>query len=500
MYVFDVKKLTVCVFMALSSANLAATAADLSEFEKWQKQRAEQFNQYVTQQDQDFTQFLKQRWLVKKVESAPKRDTQPKIQRPPTAPKKEAEPDASKTVKVLKPKPIVKPTPAVINPERVKPSIPKPVPTPSKPLPPGLESISFLGNQLSFNKLELLGLPLANIDAETIASSWQVMASSKNNKLVNLLEMQAHKLGLDDWGRAYLTHQVIAQGAKQLNSNEVNLYSWYYLMQQGFDSRVGYDNGQVHLLVKVAQPLYGQKFFRFGDDKYYFVNFNADGKGLGSKIKTYQNQHELAKADLTLDLAKIPKVLGEQSHRELTFNYGGKKHEISVPYHKEYAEFLNLYPQMELEHYFQSGLEASSREVLLNYLAQEIEGKTEKQALNLLLRFVQYAFPYQTDDQQFNKENFLVATETLHYPYADCEDRAVLFSYLVKNLLGNKIIGVLYQGHIATAIKTNSDIKGAWYKVKGEKFLVADPTYIGASLGQVMPGYEQAYPQLVVIN
>lgn len=495
---FTVKKLCICLLIATGSVSHAADSPPLSEFEKWQKQRSAQFNQFVTQQDQDFSQFLQQRWLVKQVESVPKRDIKPKIKQLPTAPKEHLKPDTSEPVKVIKPEPVkpkYKTQPKLLD---------KPIRT-GGPVEPELPKIptfhfEFLGNKVGFVKAKLPELNLIRLNAEAIASSWQTMAESKSKKLLQQLNAVGDYLNLDDWGKAYLTHQVISRSSTKLTANEVNLYTWYYLLQQGFDSRVGYEASHVHLLLKVTQPLYGQKFFRFGDDKYYFVDFSRGNNELGSKIKTYQNQHELASAELMIDLSQVPRVAGELDYRELAFSYAGQQHKISVPYHRDYVELLNLYPQMELENYFQTGMEEESKQVLLEYLATAIEGKTEKQALNLLLRFVQKAFAYQTDDQQFNKENFLVATETLHYPYADCEDRAVLFSYLVKHLLGNKIIGVLYKGHIATAIKTNSDIDGAWYNVNGEKYLVADPTYIGASIGRVMPGYEKQSPKLVVIN
>lgn len=494
---FTLKKLTSLVVLALSCSSLAADVPPPSEFEKWQKQRAQQFSQFVSKQDQDFSQFLQQRWLVKQVEVAPKRDVKPKLKRAPTAPKKQAEADTSKPVKVIKPrptKPLMTPPKDIAKPSReVGPVAPK--------LPLLMANkVTFLGNKLSISDISLARLDVSLLDEQAIADSWQTMATNKKDSLVEQLVHYGNKLNLDDWGKAYLTYEVIKQSANKLTPNEVTLYTWYYLLQQGFDVRIGYQAEQVHLLLKVTQPLYAQKFFSFGQDKYYFVNFSAEPTELNGKIKTYQNQHGLARADLSIDLAKIPMLAGEKLTRTLEFNYRGKRHSFAVPYNKAYVAFLNLYPQLELEHYFQAGLELDSKQALLNYLAPAIEGKTEKQALNLLLRFVQYAFAYKTDDQQFNQENFLVATETLHYPYADCEDRSVLLAYLVRHLLGNKMIGVLYQGHIAIAIKTNNDIDGAGYRVNGDKYLVADPTYIGASLGQVMPGYDKQSPKLVPIN
>ncbi len=482
--VLDMKKLSMCMTLIFAGCYVGAQTPPQSEFEKWQQNRAKQFNTYLSEQDQEFSQFLKQRWLVKDIEQAPKKQTLPKIKTPPIAPKKKPKLDDSETIKVIPPKVIEKPKKPVAQPEPTK--------EPSK----GLE---FLGHKLSLVDVNLPSLSLFTIDEDSISTSWQKMAERKQPKLLTQLTSYAEELNLDDWARAILTYQAIERLAEGLSQNEVNLYTWYYIVQQGFDSRIGYQGRMIYLLMKVDQPLYGQKFFRFGEDKYYFINFAEQGQ-LGHQIKTYQNQHAQAKAGIQINLGQVPKLNGPQVSRELKFRYAGQEHKVLVPYHQKYVELLNYYPQMDLQHYFQTELEAESKQALLSYLAEAIAGKTEQQALNFLLRFVQKSLAYQTDDQQFNEENFLLATETLHYPYADCEDRAVLFAYLVKNLLGNKIIGVLYKGHIATAIKTNSEIDGAGYRVNGEKYLVADPTYIGADIGDVMPGYEKQSPKLITIN
>jgi len=86
----------------------------------------------------------------------------------------------------------------------------------------------------------------------------------------------------------------------------------------------------------------------------------------------------------------------------------------------------------------------------------------------------------------------------LHYPYADCEDRAVLFAYLVKNLLGNQVIGLQYDGHIATAVAVTGDYSGDVYRVNGKNYIVADPTFINANIGRTMTGYERQTPQFIV--
>ena len=102
-----------------------------------------------------------------------------------------------------------------------------------------------------------------------------------------------------------------------------------------------------------------------------------------------------------------------------------------------------------------------------------------------------------TDGKQFNKENYLLPIETLHYPYSDCEDRASLFSWLVEDLLGLDAVLLDYPGHIAAAVKFTKTPKGDTIYHKGNTYTVTDPTYINASVGMAMPQFKDLRPKIL---
>jgi hypothetical protein len=118
-----------------------------------------------------------------------------------------------------------------------------------------------------------------------------------------------------------------------------------------------------------------------------------------------------------------------------------------------------------------------------------LENRSEEDAVSLLLKFVQTAFVYETDGEQFGKEKMFFPDEMFYYPASDCEDRAVLFSYLVRELMGLKVVGLRYPNHMATAVNFNSDIAGSFVRFKGKKYVICDPTYVNAPIGSVMPGF-----------
>jgi hypothetical protein len=56
-----------------------------------------------------------------------------------------------------------------------------------------------------------------------------------------------------------------------------------------------------------------------------------------------------------------------------------------------------------------------------------------------------------------------------------------------------------YPGHLATAVRFNGAVQGDYLMIDGKKFLVCDPTYIGAPIGMAMDGYKQVQAKVVRI-
>ena len=129
-----------------------------------------------------------------------------------------------------------------------------------------------------------------------------------------------------------------------------------------------------------------------------------------------------------------------------------------------------------------------------------LAGKGKMQAVAMLLDFVQTAFVYEYDDKIWGCDRPFFAEETLYYPYCDCEDRSVLFSRLVRDLLGLRVILVYYPGHLATAVCLEEDVSGDSFMVGGERYTICDPTYIGAPVGRTMPGMDNAAANVILLR
>lgn len=123
-----------------------------------------------------------------------------------------------------------------------------------------------------------------------------------------------------------------------------------------------------------------------------------------------------------------------------------------------------------------------------------------EEAANMLLNFVQTAFDYRTDGEQFGSERPLFSDETFYYPYCDCEDRSILYASLVWDLLGLDVVLLYYPGHLATAVDFEEEITGDYFPLEGRKYVVCDPTYINAEIGNAMPNYRTVPARIIRIK
>ncbi len=137
--------------------------------------------------------------------------------------------------------------------------------------------------------------------------------------------------------------------------------------------------------------------------------------------------------------------------------------------------------------YANTPLDDIVKQKLYPSLRAAIAGKSELDAVNILLNFVQTAFVYEYDDKVWGGDRAFFSGETLYYPYADCEDRSILFSRLVRDLTELDVILVCYPGHLAAAVHFKNAVSGDYINLNGAKYVIADPTYINAPVGATMP-------------
>lgn len=71
---------------------------------------------------------------------------------------------------------------------------------------------------------------------------------------------------------------------------------------------------------------------------------------------------------------------------------------------------------------------------------------------------------------------------------------------LVRDLLGLKCILIYYPSHLASAVCFNQQVKGDYILLNGNKYVVCDPTYIGAPVGLTMPNMDNESAKVIILE
>ena len=162
--------------------------------------------------------------------------------------------------------------------------------------------------------------------------------------------------------------------------------------------------------------------------------------------------------------------------------------------------FYKDYPQCEWNLYGQAALSPEFKKQVLPFFQRLLTGKSQLEAVGLLINYVQYGFSYKTDHDQFGYEKPFFVDENFYYPFNDCEDRSILFASLVKELLKMDVVYLYYPNHLATAVLFSDSVEGDSVMVAGKRYIVCDPTYIGAPIGQAMPCYKSVAAKVIFID
>lgn len=336
-----------------------------------------------------------------------------------------------------------------------------------------------------------------SVGQESIRKFWADMSATEYGPVVEDLQAVRNQLGLNDWGYLTLLNET-ARKAYPNRMNERVLLTWFYLIKSDYDVRIGFDRQRVYLLTPIDNTLYNTTFLTLNGKRFYVVQFDNPQERIGS-LFTYEGDYPGVSKRMNLAVTRPVALAPEPTERTFTFHEGTTRYSITVPINLNAIAYYESYPQTDYPVYPTAKGSEATLNALNSQLKAIIAGKNPTEAARILLRFVQTAFAYKTDQDQFGREKWMMPEETLHYPYSDCDDRAILFAYLVRELLGLEVVGLLYPSHLTTAILLPEAPPGDTFTHNGKRYIAADPTYIGADLGMTMPQLRNQTPQIIPV-
>lgn len=469
--------LLISLLFGLSMFTSSAQTDDFyAQYEKFSKHAKAEYEDYRAQCNAEYVKFLERAWKEYKVLPSIPRPKDEVV--PPTI-----MPRQDKNKKQAKEIPIENVVSPIL-------SLPQP-----KPISPIYEndkveeknfSFSYMGTTCEVRLPKDLNIRMSGCESCMIATIWKQLATNAmDNTIRDFLALRL-KMQLCDW--AYLN--LIDTFAKAFcgHGNEAVIMAAFIYSQSGYKMRLGRDCEKLYLLYGSKHGIYEKGYIVIEGINYYPL----DDKVERMEISDFSFPQEQSMS------------LYIENAQKLTIRPSAKRKLASEQYHDvtidsqvnlNLIQFYNTYPSSEVngnfmtrwKMYADTPMDESVSQMLYPDIKNKIEGLSDVQAVNQILNWVQTAFQYEYDDKVWGHDRAFFAEETLYYPYCDCEDRAILFTRLVRDLLGLKCILVYYPGHLASAVCLKQQVNGDYISLDGDVYTICDPTYIGAPVGITMP-------------
>ena len=306
---------------------------------------------------------------------------------------------------------------------------------------------------------------------------------------------------LCDWAY-YKMLQNIAEKACGKGTNEAIFLQGVLLNQSGYQIRFALeDNTKLHIMSRMDGFPYDRGYLT-ADGKLFFLMDGCKAKNLTVCDAAYPGEQMMS--------------LGVAEQPDLKKNLSDKRTVISrfvnvsadMQMNKNLMDFYTDYPtsydgkdmMTRWAYYANTPVSPEVRDKVYPQLKQQIGNAPKLMAANMLLNWVQMGLTYAYDEKVWGHDRAFFAEESLFYPFCDCEDRSILFSHLVRDLLDLDVVLVYYPGHLYTAVCFNEDVTGDYIMVNGRKFTVADPTYYNANVGKTMSKMDNSKAKVILLK
>lgn len=491
------KILSVALLIGFLTVPIQAQDNRLAEkFAQFRKKAHTDYKKYRDELNERYAEFMKKAWKPFKAEEPvilPKEEYVPPIVIEPE--------DTLETVllpRVQQPiKEVVEPPVLPAPPQPVVPinEIISPIETEKDPI---IETERW-GTKFSVRFNDNQRFLLADCSNNALSDAWKRMSvSEQNNTIYDCLRLRDERQ-LNDWAYLCMLHSI----AKEIygESNEAVLYTAYLFCQSGYKIRLGRNNEKLHLLFATQYTIYNKSYFIIGTETFY--SLSDDCKQMEICEVSFPEENPLS-----LFITQQPRLEFDPSDCRIIKSKKYPSMQFPVNINKNILQFYEEYPSSAKEHdfmtrwamYANTPVSEEIKEELYPQLDSKLAGEGELKAVEMLLNWVQTGFEYEFDDKIWGTDRVFFAEETFYYPYCDCEDRAILFSHLVRDILKLNVALVYYPGHIAAAVEFNEDVSGDYITVGNRKFVICDPTYVNASVGMSMPNLDTSNISAILLN
>ena len=329
-------------------------------------------------------------------------------------------------------------------------------------------------------------------DDRSIIRCYEALERTHYQTLLNVLLYEKSRLQLNDWLYYDLMQRSVQRAMPTAGPLQQQITCWLLLTKSGYDARMTYDSHGAYLNIYTTEQIYESPMFRDGDKLY--VNLSAlhqqGGQRSGSLYGVDLQPNPSGRA-FSFSLATLPTFRPRPVAKTISFSYKGEQIDLDITTDRNLRDLMDEYPIFDEKNYIETPFSELAKQSLLPQLRELITGKSQREAVQILLAFTRNAFTYKEDNKAFGKSKPMIAEEVLQYEYSDCEDRSAIFYMLVKELLDLPMVIIAYDDHMSIAVGLDRN-EGYTVRHLGDTFTMCDPTgpKNSIAIGFVPKGYE----------
>lgn len=312
-----------------------------------------------------------------------------------------------------------------------------------------------------------------------VAGFYEALESSNYQPLVNRLLDYKNQQGLNDW----IYYQLVRKTAQQISPKAENyrrytLYKWFLMAKSGYDARLGMANDRLIFYIRNDENINDIPFFTEDGRKYMCLNVHDYGYPDLSKEPMIPLGISIAgaKNSFSYKVTRMPDFKPETyTQKDISFRYGARSYHFQIKLNQAIEGLFANYPGVDFETYFNIPLSKETYGSLIPLLRKNVSRMNQRKGVDYLMRFTRYAFLYEDDDENFGREKRLSPEQTLLSAYSDCDDRAALFFYLVREIYDLPMIALMYPTHISMAVQFDKPT-GQSIVYNGARYSVCEAT------------------------
>jgi len=334
-----------------------------------------------------------------------------------------------------------------------------------------------------------------------IYSSYNKVNHGDYKAVLDSLTAFKEKHELNDW----LYYQLVRKTAEQISPKKENyarytFYKWFLMVKSGYDARLTLADGRIIFYVYNDEAISDIPYLVFENRKYMCLNYHDYAHADLNKVPP-NDMIGIAEArkPFSYKVTRMPDFKPEDyTEKSVAFKYDQRTYHFNIKLNPDVDNLFTNYPGVDFESYFNIPLSKETYSSLIPILKKNVSKMKQKKGIDYLMRFTRYAFLYEDDEQQFGKEKRLSPEGTLFADYSDCDDRAALFFYLVKEIYDLPMIALLYPTHITIAVQFDKPV-GQAIVYQGNVYSVCEPTpqVENLRIGQLASKYKHAKYEVV---